>query len=96
MSPDSLRTLGDELKEKLGSGIFVLGTVFNDRPHFVAMVTPDLTSKGFRAGDLAREAAKAAGGGGGGKPELGQGSGKDKSKLDEALEQAKNIVEGQK
>ena len=93
MSPESLRTLGDQLKSELKSGIFVLGTVFNDGPYFVAMVTPDLVAKKFHAGDIVKEVARIAGGGGGGRPELGQGSGKDKSKLDEALRQAKQLVQ---
>jgi alanyl-tRNA synthetase len=92
MRLEVLRALGDQLKERLGSGIFILGTIHKDKPHFVAMVTPDLTARGFHAGEIVREVAKVTGGGGGGKSELGQGSGKDKSKLDEALMLAKGLV----
>jgi alanyl-tRNA synthetase len=88
MSPEAMRELGDQLKEHLKSGIIVLATIYNDQPSFVAMVTPDLAAKGFHAGELVKQAAKATGGGGGGRAELGQGSGKDKSKIDEALKQA--------
>ena len=92
MRPESLRSLGDHLKAELGSGIFVLGTVYEERPHFIVMVTPDLVKR-FDAGRIVKAVAKVAGGGGGGKPELGQGSGKDKTKIDEALRQAKLVIE---
>ena len=85
MSPEAMRQAGDRLKERLRSGAIVLGTIYNDKPYFVAMVTPDLAAKGFHAGEIVKQVAKVAGGGGGGKPELGQGSGKDKAKLNEAL-----------
>jgi alanyl-tRNA synthetase len=85
MSPEAMRELGDRLKEHLKSGIIILGTIYNGKPNFIAMVTSDLSAKGFHAGDLVKEMASATGGGGGGRPELGQGSGKDKSKIDEAL-----------
>ena len=84
-SADALRDMGDFLKSKLGSAVIVLGAVINDRPAFVAMVTPDLVSKDYHAGNIIREVAKAAGGGGGGRPELAQAGGKDKAKLEEAL-----------
>ncbi len=91
-SPEAMRETGDRLKERLGSGVVVLGTIYNDRPNFMTMVTPDLVAKGFHAGEMVKQIAKVAGGGGGGRAELGQGSGKDKSKLDEALNQAKHII----
>ena len=83
--PDVLREMSDLLRDRLGSGVVVLGTVYEDKPAFVATITQDLAAKGYDAGKLVREVAKAAGGGGGGKPTLAQGSGKDKSKVDEAL-----------
>jgi len=92
MSPESLRSLGDELKSKLGSGVFLLGTIYQDKPCFLAMVTSDITAKGLRAGEIVKQVAKIAGGGGGGKPDLGQGSGKDKTKLDEALKWGKDFI----
>lgn len=84
-SPDVLREMSDLLRDRLGSSIIVLGTIFEDKPAFIAAVTPDLVAKGFDAGRIIREVAKVAGGGGGGKPTLAQAGGKDKSKLDEAL-----------
>jgi len=92
-STDAMREMGDRLKEDLKSGVVVLGAVFDGRPSLLAMVTPDLVAKGFNAGQLVKEVAKVVGGGGGGRAELGQGSGKDASKLDEALKQVGRLVE---
>ena len=85
-TPDGLREMGDQLRGQLGhGGVVVLGTVHNDRPCFMGTVTPDLVDKGFHAGDIIRQVAKIAGGGGGGRAEMGQGSGKDKAKINEAV-----------
>ncbi|MCX5990786.1 MAG: alanine--tRNA ligase [Chloroflexi bacterium] len=92
-SPEAVREVGDRLKEELKSGVIVLGAVYNERPSLLSMVTPDLIAKGFHAGDLVKQVAKVVGGGGGGKAELGQGSGKDATKLEEALKQAASLVE---
>ena len=92
VSADALRETGAWLRDRLESGIVVLGAVIEDRPSFVAMVTSDLTSKGYSAGNIVREVAKAAGGGGGGRPEAAQGAGKDASKLAEALELVPTLV----
>ncbi len=92
-SPDALRQMGDRLKEQLAtSGAIVLGTIYNDKPSFVVMITPDLVAKGFHSGEIVKQVAKAAGGGGGGKAELGQGSGKDIAKLDEALKTVPKLI----
>jgi len=67
--------------------LVVLGTVVEDRPSFIAAVTPDLITRGIKAGDLVKRVAAVVGGSGGGKPELAQAGGKDASKLAEALDQ---------
>ena len=89
---ESLREMGDGLRDKLGSGIVVLGGVFSDRPSVVVMVTPDLVAKGYKAGDIARAAARQMGGGGGGRPELAQAGGKEPGQLPAALEAAVESV----
>ena len=88
-SADALRTLGDRLRERLGSAVVVLGAVTGDRPSFLALVTDDVVARGMRADALVRTAAAVAGGGGGGRPQLAQAGGKDASKLDAALEAAR-------
>ena len=90
---DAMREMGDRLKEDLKSGVIVLGAVCDGKPSVLAMVTPDLAAKGFDAGQIVKEVARAVGGGGGGRAELGQGSGRDASKLDEALGGVAALVE---
>jgi alanyl-tRNA synthetase len=89
---DSLREMADALREKIGSGIIVLCSVNEDKPSFIAMVTPDLIQKGYNAGDIVKKVAQVTGGGGGGKPGMAQAGGKDKSKVDEALELVKTLI----
>ncbi|MDA1349177.1 MAG: alanine--tRNA ligase [Chloroflexi bacterium] len=82
---DALRETGDWLRDKMGSGVVVLGSVLNDRPMLIAMVTHDLVEKGLDATEIVRGAAKAIQGGGGGRPDVAQAGGKLADKLDEAL-----------
>lgn len=88
---DTMREMGDLLREKLGSAVIILGAVIGDRPTFLAMVSKDLTSKA-KAGDLIKQVAAVAGGGGGGRPDMAQAGGKDASKLDEALAVGKDLA----
>jgi alanyl-tRNA synthetase len=96
VSPTSfeiLRHMGDSLKDRLKSAVIVLGTVYDGKPGFVAMVTPDLVSRGINAGDIVKQVAGVTGGGGGGKPNIAQAGGKDKNKLDDALGIVKQLVQ---
>ncbi|MBI4295740.1 MAG: alanine--tRNA ligase, partial [Chloroflexi bacterium] len=63
--PDTLREMYDIVKDRLKSAVVVLGTVYEDKPLFIAGVTSDLVAKGYDAGKIIREVAKVAGGGGG-------------------------------
>ncbi len=92
-SLEILREMGDILKGRLKSAVIVLGTVYDGRPGFVAMVTPDLVKKGLNAGDIVKQVAGVTGGGGGGKTDMAQAGGKDKNKVDEALELVKRLVQ---
>jgi alanyl-tRNA synthetase len=83
--PETIRDMADALRDKLGSAVVVLGAVSEDKPYFVVTVTPDLTAKGYHAGNIIKQVAGVTGGGGGGRPNLAQGGGKDVSRLDEAL-----------
>jgi alanyl-tRNA synthetase len=85
LSVPILREMGDILRDRLKSAIVVLATVYNGKPNFLAMVTPDLIAKGFHAGDIINQVAKVTGGGGGGKAAMAQAGGKDAAKIDEAL-----------
>jgi alanyl-tRNA synthetase len=92
---ETLRNLVDMFRDKLGSGIVVLGAAMEGKVNFVVAVTKDVTVKGVHAGKLIKEVAKIAGGGGGGKPEMAQAGGKDVAKLDEALAKTAEIVGNQ-
>ncbi len=91
---DAMREMGDWLRSKMGSGIVALGTVVNDRPQMVVMVTPDLVERGFDAVAIARGAAKAIGGGGGGRPDVAQAGGRRADGLDAALRSVADLVRG--
>ncbi len=95
MDMNSLRNLGDELRNSLESGVIVLASVSNGKISFVSMVTKDLVKKGIHAGNMIREVAKITGGGGGGRPDMAQAGGKDVSKVDEALNLVPNIIKEQ-
>ncbi|MBG9775148.1 alanine--tRNA ligase [Brevibacillus laterosporus] len=92
---DNLRGMVDELKNKLGSAIIVLGSVEGDKVNIVAGVTKDLMGQGFHAGKIVKEVATRCGGGGGGRPDMAQAGGKEPAKLGEALSIAASVVEGQ-
>jgi len=85
LDADGLRAVADRLRDRLGSGIVVVGSVVDGKVNLVAAVTKDLTKR-FQAGKLVQEAARVVGGGGGGRPDLAQAGGKEPAKLDAALE----------
>jgi alanyl-tRNA synthetase len=87
-----LREMGDWLRDKLGSVVLVLGAVANEKPHLLAMITPDLVKQGYHAGNLVRALAQIVGGGGGGRPDMAQAGGRDPDKLGEALAQVPRLL----
>tara|TARA_B100000929_G_scaffold288198_1_gene276206 strand:+ start:55 stop:513 length:459 start_codon:yes stop_codon:yes gene_type:complete len=91
-SAELLRSTGDWLRDKLGTGVVAIGSIVNENPMIVCMVTPDLVEKGMNAVNIVREMAKIIGGGGGGRPESAQAGGKDSSKLREALSIVPSII----
>lgn len=74
---NGLRELGDQLKEKLGSGVIVLASANDGKVNLIAMATEDAMGKGAHAGNLIKGIAAKVGGGGGGRPEYGAGGRKD-------------------
>jgi alanyl-tRNA synthetase len=88
----SMREMSDFLRDRLKSAVVVLGTVYEDKPAFLAAVTPDLVARGYDAGEIVRQVARVTGGSGGGKPGLGQAGGKYKDKLDDALLLVKSLI----
>ena len=91
-SVEALREVGDWLRDKLGSGVLVLGAVMNERPVLIAMVTRDLVDRGLDASRIARDAAKLIGGGGGGRPDIAQAGGQRADRLDDALKAVPELV----
>ena len=92
-SMEMLREMTDWFRDRLGSGVVVLGTVLGERPALVAAVTPDLVERGVDAAKLIRDMARVVGGGGGGRPTLAQAGGRDPGRLDDALRQAPRMLE---
>ncbi len=92
LDANGMRTLGDQLKNKLGSGIVVLAGGAAGKVNLMVMATDDAVAKGAHAGNIVKAAAAACGGGGGGRPNMAQAGGKDASKIGEALEVAKETI----
>jgi alanyl-tRNA synthetase len=87
-----LRTLVDQLRDKIGSGVVILGSASNGNVALIVGVTKDLTSR-VQAGKVIGPVAQKVGGKGGGRPDLAEAGGKDASALDAALEGAYGVVE---
>ncbi len=92
---ENLRATGDMVRDRLQSGVVVLGAVCGDKVNFVAMATADCITKGIHAGNIIKETAKAAGGGGGGRPDMAQAGGKQPEKIAEALQAAEQMIKSQ-
>ena len=82
--PKMLRTMVDDLKNQLSSGIIVLSTISDDKVSLIAGVTKDLTGK-VKAGDLVAFIAEQIGGKGGGRPDMAQAGGTDTAALPAAM-----------
>ena len=92
---NSLREIADILRNKLKSGVVVLASENQQKVNLVAAATKDLVNRGVHSGNLIREIAKETGGGGGGRPDMAQAGGKDPSKISQALEKIKVLLEQQ-
>jgi alanyl-tRNA synthetase len=89
---DTLREMSDWFRNRLGSVVIVLGAVIEDKPNFVAAVTPDLVERGLSAHALVKKVARVVGGGGGGRPTLAQAGGRDPDRLEDALALVPGLV----
>lgn len=88
---NALRQLADQIKQKLESGVVVLGTETNGSVSLVAMVTTDLTDR-VRANELIQQIARMVDGGGGGKADMAEAGGKKAAALEEALTKTYELV----
>ena len=91
-TPDSLRSMGDDMKNKGDNVVAVIAGTNGEKATIVAVCGKEAIAKGVKAGDLVREIAKLAGGGGGGRPDSAMAGAKDIAKLDSAIAQAEEIV----
>ena len=92
---DELKSMGDELRSKIKSGVGVLISAIEEKVGIVCVVSDDLIKdKKIMAGKIVGELAKIVGGGGGGRPHLATAGGKDISKIDEALNKVEEFVRG--
>ncbi len=90
---DTLREMSDWFRNRVGSGVIVLGAVMDSKPGFVAAITPDLVERGLHAGRIVKQVAQVVGGGGGGRPTLAQAGGRDAGRIGEALRLVPDLVE---
>ena len=92
-SADELKSAGDSLRAKLGSGVGLLAAVVDGKVQLVCVVTDDLMkNKGLKAGLIVGAVAKLVGGGGGGRPHLATAGGKDVAALESAIRNVPEIV----
>ncbi|MCB9451916.1 MAG: alanine--tRNA ligase [Anaerolineaceae bacterium] len=89
---DTLREMSDWFRDRVPSGVLVLGSAADDRPQLVVAVTDDLTKQGLHAGKIIKDIAAVVGGGGGGRPTMAQAGGKDTAQLGAALAKARQLI----
>ena len=89
--PASLRLVMDQLREKLPSGVIVLGSSSDGKASLCVSVSKDLTAS-LKAGDVVKELAPVVGGGGGGRPDMAMAGGKHPEKVAEAIARATEVV----
>jgi alanyl-tRNA synthetase len=90
-NPGALRSIADQFREKIGSGVVVLGAVQGQKALLIAVVTKDLTDR-FHAGNIIKHVAAEVGGGGGGRPDMAQAGGSRPENLEQALKKVYELV----
>ncbi len=91
-SPDELRALAFQLRDRIGSGIGVLGSNAGGKAALLAFATPELVAAGVSAGEITAAAARVVGGGGSRDPELAQAGGPNGDEIEAALEVARDMA----
>jgi alanyl-tRNA synthetase len=92
LDKDALRTLVDQHRDRIKSGVVVLASPADGKVAIVVGVTADLTKK-LPAGQIVKQLAPIVGGGGGGRPDFAEAGGKDSSKIGELLTASRTVVE---
>ncbi len=91
-SMEQLREIADEARNKIGSGVVLLGMAAEDKVNFVCMATKDAVAKGIHAGKIVKAAAQEVGGNGGGRPDMAQAGGKEPAHIQKALAMGKKTI----
>ncbi|MDO4977456.1 MAG: alanine--tRNA ligase [Eubacteriales bacterium] len=92
---NALRTLSDDLKEKIGSGVVVIASENAGKVNLIVTVTDDAVKAGAHAGKIIKEAAALVGGGGGGRPNMAQAGGKNPAGIADALAKGVELAKTQ-
>ncbi len=92
---NGLRSLGDQMKAKVGEGVVVLASETGGKVSLLAMATDGAMAKGAHAGNLIKEIAALVGGGGGGRPNMAQAGGKNPAGIPDAIAKAAGILKTQ-
>lgn len=90
--PAALRELADRFKDRIGSGIVVLGCEAGGKALLIVVVTKDLVNR-FHAGNMIKTIAGEVGGGGGGRPDMAQAGGTQPQHLEKALDKARELIQ---
>ena len=91
---ETMRKIGDLIRDKIKSGIVILGSLINGKPFLIIMVSKDWVEKGYSASEIVKTASKIIGGGGGGRSDVAQAGGKDAALLANALDEAEKLISG--
>jgi len=92
-SVDELKQIGDVLRERLKTGVGVLGMILDNKINFLCVVTDDLVKqKRLKAGEIVKEVAAIAGGSGGGRPHMALAGARELDKFDQALAETEKII----
>ncbi len=92
LTGDGLRALAFQIRDRLGSGVGILGSTSDGKGALIAFVSDDLVAAGVSAGDIISSAARVLGGGGSRDPRLAQAGGPHGDRLDDALETARTVA----
>ena len=92
---NDLRSVGDQIKDKLGDGVIFLASDNDGKVALLSMATDSAVKKGAHAGNLIKAVASIVGGGGGGRPQMAQAGGKDASKIPDAIAKAGEVLKNQ-
>jgi alanyl-tRNA synthetase len=87
----TLRDVGDKLRDRIQSGIILIGSKAGDKAILLCLVTKDLTGR-YHAGNIIKEIAPIVGGSGGGRPDMAQAGGTKPENLQQALERLEQII----